>query len=336
MPTWPRPGRTTAAQGEWGVPKTWQQVQAVTKFLKGKQVNGQDVYGYLDAPKPWGGFGFYFLGSRATAYAKHPDDKAWLFDADTMKPRVNNPAWVRAIQDVIDALPSEPPDQINADPNTTAFQQFLGRHRLDARLVGRRRLQRQDQRLLGGRRRHRLLDPARLGRRLQFQDRRSGTSSPAARTTRRTCAYIGWGVYVMARVDSDEKKKKAAWSAAAHLGGKDMSLWMAAYPSGFQPYRNSHFNIPEWVAAGYDEAFITSYLNSEAEQLQPPERGDRAAHPRHLPVLQRGRGRAGQDLRRPDRTRRTGADNIAAAWEKLTDQIGRDNQIKLYKASLGM
>ena len=42
-----------------------------------------------------------------------------------MKPRVNNPAWVRAIQDVIDALPTEPPDQINADPDTTAFQQFL-------------------------------------------------------------------------------------------------------------------------------------------------------------------------------------------------------------------
>ena len=48
---------------------------------------GKDVYGYLDAPKAWGGFGFYFLGSRASAYAKHPDDKAWLFDIDTMKPR---------------------------------------------------------------------------------------------------------------------------------------------------------------------------------------------------------------------------------------------------------
>ena len=31
----------------------------------------------------------------------------------------------------------------------------------------------------------------------------------------------------------------------------------------------------------------------------------------------------------------TGADNIAAAWEKLTDQIGREKQIELYKASLG-
>ena len=70
-------------------------------FSQGKKIGGKDAWGYLDAPKPWGGFGFYFLGSRATAYAKHPNDKAWLFDVDTMKPRVNNPAWVRAIQDVV-------------------------------------------------------------------------------------------------------------------------------------------------------------------------------------------------------------------------------------------
>ena len=60
-------------------------------------------------------FAYYFLGSHATAYAKHPADKAWLFDADTMKPRINNSAWVRAIQDVIDALPTEPAGRLNAD-----------------------------------------------------------------------------------------------------------------------------------------------------------------------------------------------------------------------------
>jgi len=114
-------------KGTWGVPQTWQQVQEVSKFLKGKKdpTFGGDAYGYLDPAKGWGGFGFYFLASRATAYAKHPNDPAWLFDADTMKPRVNNPAWVRAIQDVIDVLPSQPANQLNADPGTTAFQQFL-------------------------------------------------------------------------------------------------------------------------------------------------------------------------------------------------------------------
>jgi len=32
----------------------------------------------------------------------------------------------------------------------------------------------------------------------------------------------------------------------------------------------------------------------------------------------------------------TGANNIAAAWEKLTDQIGRKKQLALYRASLGL
>jgi len=114
-------------EGEWAPPITWQQVNAQSKFLKGKKdpLTGLDAHGYLDPLKGWGGFGFYFLESRATAYAKHPDDPAWLFDPDTMKPRVNNAAFVRAIQDVMDIMDTQPPDQINADPGTTAFQQIL-------------------------------------------------------------------------------------------------------------------------------------------------------------------------------------------------------------------
>jgi multiple sugar transport system substrate-binding protein len=98
-----------------GRPATFQQVQAVSAFLNGKTdpLTGESLYGWLDVYAPWGGFGWYFFASRATAYAKHPDDAAWLFDADTMKPRVNNPAFVRAIQDIKDNLANLPgrPDQ---------------------------------------------------------------------------------------------------------------------------------------------------------------------------------------------------------------------------------
>ena len=118
------------AIGGADVPKTWQEVNAVSKALVGKTdpLTGQAAHGYLDPLKGWGGFGFYFIENRAAAYAKHPNDPAWLFDADTMKPRVNNPAWVQAIQDVMDliAIPGAyPADQINADPGTTGFSQFL-------------------------------------------------------------------------------------------------------------------------------------------------------------------------------------------------------------------
>ena len=326
--------KAEGGQGEWGVPKTWQQVQAVTKFLKGKQLNGQDLYGYLDPPKGWGGFGFYFLGSRATAYAKHPDDKAWLFDIDTMKPRVNNPAWVRAIQDVIDALPYEPADQLNADPGTTGFQQFLAGTGSMLSWWGDigSNAKTNDSSVIGDVCGFDILpgsDDVYNSKTGQWDKLPSGPNYAP------NMAYIGWGVYVMARVDGDAKKQKAAWSAAAHLGGKDISLWMAAYPSGFQPYRQSHFNIPEWVAAGYDEAFITDYLKSEGDSYNHP---NAAIEPR-IPGIFQYYSVAEDELAKifaGGSDAQTGADRIAAAWEKITDQIGRENQIKLYKASLGV
>src|SRR5688500_5271553 len=180
-----------------------------------------------------------------------------------MKPRVNNPAWVRAIQASIDALPYEPADQLNADPGTTGFQQFLAGTGSMLSWWGDigSNAKTNDASVIGDVCAFDILpgsDDVYNAKTGQWDKLPSGPNYAP------NMAYIGWGVYVMARVDADAKKQKAAWSAAAHLGGKDISLWMAAYPSGFQPYRNSHFNIPEWVAAGYDEAFITSYLNSES------------------------------------------------------------------------
>jgi multiple sugar transport system substrate-binding protein len=108
-----------------------------------------------------------------------------------------------------------------------------------------------------------------------------------------------------------------------------------AYPSGFQPYRNSHFIIPEWVAAGYSEAFITSYLDSQRNSYNHP---NGAIEPR-IPGIFQYYSAAEDELANifaGKATAQEGADRIAAAWEKLTDEIGREKQIQLYKASLGL
>jgi multiple sugar transport system substrate-binding protein len=319
------------------VPSTWQQVNAVTKALVGQTdpLTGLPAHGYLDPLKGWGGFGFYFIENRAAAYVKHPDDRAWLFDPDTMKPRVNNPGWVQAIQDVMDLIATEgayPADQINADPGTTAFSQFLAgtgsmlmwwgdvgssARTSDTSVVG-------DVVGFG-------INPA--------SERRYNAAAGAWEEERNEApvmAYIGWGIYVTNRVSGDEKKRKAAWSAAAHLGGKDLSLWTAAYPSGFQPYRNSHFIYEEWEQAGYDRAFVEDYLGSNLDSYNHP---NAAIEPRIPGIFQYysvaedelAKGFAGQYASAQET-----ADAIAAAWEKITDQIGRDSQIALYKASLGM
>ena len=318
------------------VPTTWQEINQVSKDLIGKEdpLTGLPAHGYLDPLKGWGGFGFYFLENRASAYAKHPNSPAWLFEPDTMKPMVNNPAWVQAIQDVMDLIDAGayPTDQINADPGTTAFQQFLagtGSMLMWWGDVG-SNARTSDTSVVG--------DVAGFGVN-PASERVYNAKAGAWEETRNeapTMAYIGWGVYVMATVEGDEKKKKAAWSAAAHLGGKDLSLWASAYPSGFQPYRNSHFQYDEWEEAGYDRAYVEDYLGSNADSYNHP---NAAIEPRIPGIFQYysvaedelAKGYAGQYGSAQET-----ADAIAAAWEKITDQIGRDSQISVYKASLGM
>jgi len=327
------------AIGGASAPTTWQQVNAVSKAVIGQTdpLTGLPAFGFLDPLKGWGGFGFYFLEDRASAYAKHPADPAWLFDPDTMKPRVNNPAWVQAIQDVMDLIATPgayPADQINADPGTTAFSQFLAgtgsmltwwgdvgsnARTSDSSVVGD---------VVGF-----SINP---GSERVYNSASAAWETPEGGNFAPNMAFLGWGVYVTNRVSGDEVRRKAAWSAAAHLGGKDLSLWMSAYPSGFQPYRNSHFQYDEWVAAGYDQAFVEDYLGSNADSYNHP---NAAIEPRIPGIFQYysvaedelAKGFAGQYASAQET-----ADAIAAAWEGITDQIGRDSQIALYKASLGM
>jgi multiple sugar transport system substrate-binding protein len=325
--------KAAGGQGDWGPPKTWQQVQAVTKFLKGKKVKGKEVYGFLDQPKPWGGFCFYFLCSRATAYAKYPGEKNWMFD-ENMKPQVNNPAFVRAIQDVVDALPYEPADQINADPGTTAFQQFLtGTGSLlewwgDIGTVAKT----SDTATVGDVLDFDILpasDDVYNFRKGQWEKLASGPNVAP------NMAYLGWGIYVMKTVDADSKRHKAAWSAAAHLGGKDLSMWTAAYPSGFQPYRKSHNNLDLWALAGYDRKYIGSYMKSQSTSYDHP---NSAIEPR-IPGIFQYYSIGEDELQKVfagKETAQQGADNIAAAWEKLTDKLGRENQVKYYRIAMGI
>jgi hypothetical protein len=90
---------------------------------------------------------------------------------------------------------------------------------------------------------------------------------------------------------------------------------MSAYPSGFQPYRNSHFQYDEWEEAGYDRAYIEDYLGSNADSYNHP---NAAIEPRIPGIFQYysvaedelAKGYAGQYGSAQET-----ADAIAAAWE---------------------
>ena len=329
----------SGATGMTEAPTTWQQVNEFSKKVKGQKdpLTGLDAYGFLDPLKGWGGFGFYFLEDRATAYAKHPDDKAWLFDSGHHEAarqqsglRAGDPG--RDGPDCRGRLSVGPDQRRSGDHRLPAVPR---RHRRGTDMVGRRGVERAHIGHLGRGRCRRLLDQPRLEQGLQLQDQRVGEPGQPE-----LCARtwpISAGVFTSpAASPATRRSARRPGAAAAHLGGKDLSLWTAAYPSGFQPYRNSHFNYAEWEAAGYDRAFIEDYLGSNADSYNHP---NAAIEPRIPGIFQYysvaedelAKGFAGQY-----KSAQETADAIAAAWEKITDQIGRESQIKLYKASLGL
>ena len=144
------------------------------------------------------------------------------------------------------------------------------RHRLDALLVGRRRLERQDQRQLGHRRCLRLLDPAGLGRRLQLEDRQVGQAGerPELRAQH--------GLYRLGRLRDGARRQRLRRSRRRPGARRRIS---AARTSrcGWRPIRRASSptatatsTFRNGSAAGYDEAFITSYLESEANSYNHP------------------------------------------------------------------
>ena len=288
----------------WGVPTTWQRVQEVTKFLAGKEIDGENLYGILDVCKPGGGFSWYFFASRATAYAKHPDDKAWLFDAETMKPRINNPAFARALEDVIAALPTEPADQLNADLLNT-LGQFLAGQGSMAHWWGDvgSNVYTNDQSVVQDKVAFSILP----GSPDVYNSTAGAWDTFEGNNYAPNMAYIGWGLYVM-QASVDRSVNEAAWDVAAHLGGKDLSLWTAIYPSGFQPYRTSHFNIEEWesdrtAARVHRRATSTPSRTPTTTRMPPSSRASRASSSTTSPPSRRSPRR--WPVRSPPRRRST-------------------------------
>jgi multiple sugar transport system substrate-binding protein len=320
-------------EGRWRVPTTWQQVQMQTQFLTGKQIDGSDIYGYLDVVKPGGGISWYFFASRASAYAKNPESPAWLFDPESMTPYVNSPAFVRALNDIADVIGAEPADQISADYLTT-LGQFLGGVGAMSAWWG--DVGKSPQTNFPPVPRDKMSFSILPGSPEVYSNQRGEWDRVGAHQLNFAPneAFIGWGLYVMQEAE-ERGVAEAAWDLAAHLGGKDLSLWMAIYPSGFQPYRSSHFDVRHWVNSGYPREFAEAYLASQSASYNHP---NRAIEPR-IPAIFDYYIAAEEEVALAvagEKTAEEALESAAARWDEITDRNGRESQIALYQAALGM
>ncbi len=320
---------SSGGEGDFGPPQTWQQVQAYSEFVAGKDLDGEPLYGILDSLAPSGGTGTYFFASRASAYAKYPDDPAFFFSPD-MTPRINSPAWVRALEDMVAALEWAPPDQTNAEllRNLDNFLAGTGTMCHWWADIG-SNVYTSDTSLVQGKVGYSILPGS-----PDVYNYESGAFETLPETNYAPyLAFLGWGLYVMNEAEK-QGVSDAAWDLVSHLTSKNISAWMSVYPSGMNPWRESHFTASEWTVSGFPEAEAQEYLDSIRDSYNHPNRIVDLRIP--------GQGQYFEALEASYTRAVTGEvsaeealNDAASRWNEITDTLGRERQVELYQASLG-
>ena len=107
--------------------------------------------------------------------------------------------------------------------------------------------------------------------------------------------------------------------------------------TGVNPYRFSHFeNIDAWLAGGtFTEVEARNYLDVQLASIEAPNVALDMRLPgyfQYTEVLEIELSKALAGEVEPQ----AALDAIAAEWNRLTDEFGRDAQLAAYRSSMGL
>jgi len=311
-------------------PTNWDQFFDQAKFFTGDWGDGRQHYGttMLLMRKNHGIHGFVSI---ASSFAKMPDDPAFFFDPDTMEPRINNEGFVRALQYVVDLAPYMPSDAPNMDwmGNVQAYTSGLVAMDIQWADIG---VMAYDPTIsvVAGKVGYALTPgsmetfDARTGKWVEFEET---NYAPYA-------AYGGWQNIVAA----NSQAKEAAIDLATYLSTPEIMLYASVTPgSGVNPARYSIMeNTAAWLSVGFpNEEAVAEYLAIQQAVMEHPNTIFQLRIPGYIQyqdALELAISKALANQATPQEA----LDEAAAAWEEITDRIGRESQQKLYRESIGL
>jgi multiple sugar transport system substrate-binding protein len=311
--------------------RTWEEYRDIAEFFTGWDWNkdGKPDYGAIETMgrKKWS---FYFFFSRAGAYAKHPQDPAFFFDPDNMRPRINNPGFVKALENWLNIIPFTP-EGTTANGTAELRRDFIGGRCAQA------------------------FEWADIGtlsydvKRSVIKDKVGFSTLPGSKqvyhpTTKQwenvadinAAPFIAFGGWIIG-VTRTSKHPEAAFNLAAWLASKDMSMRLCTEPdSGVNPYRESHFtNIKAWAEAGMGEESARKYMGAIRASFTHPNAIIDLRIPGTAEYFDNLEIYTSQALAKQIAPKEA-LDQAAKAWDAISDRLGRDKQKKYYRESLGM
>ncbi|RKT44897.1 ABC transporter substrate-binding protein [Thiocapsa rosea] len=319
-------------------PQTWSQYRDIAAFFSGRrQADGSALAGTLEAYAR-DGQRIWTLFSHAAAYTNHPDHPgAMFFDPDTMVPAIDNPGWVRALNEMLELRRFGPADADRLDSEAVRTRFAAGQAAMNIDWA--------DTGVLAGA----------LG---GGQDGAAGPSAiagdvgffvlPGSREVWnpaggawetlpavRSVSFLAFGGWI-AVVPAASAERERAWAYVARYASPEHSARdMLDGSSGINPYRLSHLEDPAPWRGLLGERQAEDYLHVLRASLSAPQ----IARDLRLPGYRAYIAALEDQLDRVmtgSATPEEGLRAAAADWEALTDRLGRNSQRRHYREAMGL
>jgi multiple sugar transport system substrate-binding protein len=325
-------------------PKTWDEYLEVAAATHGKDMNGDGERDFGSCMfKKRNAQSFYAIMSIAAPFVQtQGTGQGIFFNTENMKPMVNNEAWAAALAFFKESGKYGPPEELNHDIGDTRALVTTGRCALmlDWGDIGPLSIDETTSKIKD------LVGASILPGSTKVLDWDTGKLVPC---TAERCphaidgvnhapfaAFGGWSGAINAK--ADPKVIEAAYKFLSYMNQAAQSNYDVTQGwTGYNPYRISQFeNIDPWVKAGFSRESAENYLGAIGDSLNSPN----MASDMRIPGTQRYQGIIlDRELARylaGEVTAEQALANIESGWEEITEEFGRDGQLSMYKASLGI
>jgi multiple sugar transport system substrate-binding protein len=324
-------------------PKTWDEYLDVASKIHGQDMNGDGKPDYgLCSFKKRNAQSYFAIQTIAAPFVQTQGTaQGFHFDNATMKPIINNDAWKRAFEIYKETSKYSPPEELNLDITDMRPIYLAGRCGMFIEWGDTGPLQLgDDAKAVKG-----LLYAVGAVGSKEVLDRATGKLVPVTKENAPYsvdginyapfAAFGGWAGAINAK--ADQKKKDAAYAFLSYMNqSAQSSVDVTLGATGYNPYRLSQLASTDlWVKAGMPKELAENYLgaiNGALNNLNMASDMKIPGAAKYTSVVldtEIARYLAGET------TVEEALKNIEAGWEEVTEDLGRDSQIKFQGLALG-
>jgi len=323
-------------------PQTWDDYLSIARAAHGKDWNGDGEADYGSCiSKKRNAQAYWAVMSIAGGFLQSQGTKQGaFFDAQTMKPLVNNDAFAAALKVYVDTTDYGPPDEINLDVGDTRGLFTQGRCALtvDWGDIGTLAIEE-------GSKIKDKVGAVPLPGSERVLDRATGKLAPC---DSRRCPYAeggvnrapyaafgGWSGGISSA--AGKRVRDAAYAFFSYMSQPAQSnVDVTIGKTGFNPYRVSQFeNLSHWLDGGMSRAAARNYLGAIGDSMNSPNMILDLRIPQNQRYQQNVLDTAVARLLAGEINIRQTMRQIESGWEEITDELGRGEQAQAYRATLG-